>query len=110
MMAKVRLDRRDVSQVRAGSLTGRTRLASLGGYLGALAVIALCTSFSMAGASLLQTAGFAVAFPFAVLVVTARLGVGPAVLAGAPSAPPPVCLGAPPRTAPLGPLPGMTWV
>ncbi len=86
MMAKVRLDRHDVSQVRAGSLTGRTRLASLGGYLGALAVIALCTSFSMAGASILQTAAFAVAFPFAVLVVTARFGVGPAVLAGAAGA------------------------
>jgi two-component system sensor histidine kinase KdpD len=86
MMAKVRLDRHGVTQVRAGSLTSRTRLASLGGYLGALVVIALCTSFSMAGASILQTAAFAVAFPFAVLVVTARFGVGPAILAGAAGA------------------------
>jgi K+-sensing histidine kinase KdpD len=64
-----------------GSRPVRSR-ASLGlgvlrGYLAGLAVVATCTVVSMA---MLHTALFIMLFPLGVLVVTARFGIGPAVL------------------------------
>jgi two-component system, OmpR family, sensor histidine kinase KdpD len=43
-------------------------------------VLALCTFLSVAGAPILHAAAFIMVFPLAVLVVTVRFGVGPAVL------------------------------
>lgn len=53
---------------------------TLRGYLAGLGVIAICTFVSIAGAAVLQTTAFAMVFPLAVLLVTVRFGVGPAVL------------------------------
>ncbi len=51
-----------------------------GGYLTALAIVALCTLLSAAGAEILQTTAFVLVFPVGVLAA-ARYGVGPAALA-----------------------------
>src|SRR5882672_6847510 len=52
----------------------------LRGYLAAVAVIALCALVLGAGAAVLESAAFMMVFPLGMLVVTARFGVGPAVL------------------------------
>jgi two-component system sensor histidine kinase KdpD len=55
-------------------------LAALPGYVAGVAVVLGFTLLAMLGASLLQTAAFVMAFPLVVLLVTARFGVGPALV------------------------------
>jgi two-component system sensor histidine kinase KdpD len=57
----------------------RSYFPALRGYLGGLAVIGAATGLSVASATILQSSAFLTLFPFAVLVVTARFGVGPAI-------------------------------
>jgi K+-sensing histidine kinase KdpD len=56
------------------------RRHTLTGYLASVTVVAVCALVSVAGAAFLQTAALTMVFPLAVLIVTARFGVGPAVL------------------------------
>jgi|CZKU01.1.fsa_nt_gi two-component system sensor histidine kinase KdpD len=51
------------------------------GYLAALAIVALCTLPSVAGAEILPATAFVLVFPVGVLVAAARFGIGPAALA-----------------------------
>jgi two-component system sensor histidine kinase KdpD len=56
------------------------RSGSKDGYLAGLAGVALCTLIAAALLTVLQTAAFAMIFPVAIVVVTVRFGLGPAVL------------------------------
>jgi two-component system sensor histidine kinase KdpD len=59
----------------------RTPLATVvTGYLAALTSVAIMTLVSMAGAAIFEAAVFAMVFPLTVSLVTARFGVGPAVV------------------------------
>jgi two-component system sensor histidine kinase KdpD len=50
-------------------------------YVVALAAVFVCTIVAAAGKSILQTSAFALVFPFAILLVAARYGRGPAIAA-----------------------------
>ncbi len=67
-----------ISTRRSGA---RLRVEALRAYLAGLGVVAAGTAISLAGAPVLQTAAFIVVFPMGLVIVTARCGVGPAVLA-----------------------------
>ena len=55
------------------------RLRRLRGYFVGLVLLGVCTLLAAAGASLLRSEPFVMVFPLAVIVVTARFGVGPAI-------------------------------
>jgi K+-sensing histidine kinase KdpD len=58
----------------------RVRLRTLRGYFAGVVVVGIGLFVSVAGVSVLPTAAFGIVFPLGVLVVTARYGVGPAIL------------------------------
>jgi K+-sensing histidine kinase KdpD len=68
-------------RARTGSNTRRS--SPVRGYLVAVAVVALCTQLSVAGAPFLHATAFLLVFPLGVLVVTAGFGVGPAIVTAA---------------------------
>jgi two-component system sensor histidine kinase KdpD len=68
--------------VKKGTARGRVG-AGLRGYAAGAAIIAACTVLSMAGAGVLEATAFLMLFPVAILVVTARFGLGAAVFATA---------------------------
>ncbi len=66
----------------AGAGGGSVSLGAAGprGYLAGLGVVVIGALLSMAGAELFQTNAFVLVFPLGVLVITARYGLGPAVV------------------------------
>jgi K+-sensing histidine kinase KdpD len=51
------------------------------GYVAGLVVVAMCTFIAVAGQTILHGAAFALLFPVAIVVITVKFGMGPAVFA-----------------------------
>jgi K+-sensing histidine kinase KdpD len=64
----------------AWGFPARMRFRILGGYVAGLLVVGLGLFVSVVGVSILPTAAFGIVFPLGVLIVTARYGIGPAIL------------------------------
>jgi two-component system sensor histidine kinase KdpD len=68
------------SHAQALRFPAKDRLRILRGYVAGLVVVGIGLLVSVVGVSIVPTAAFGIVFPLGVLIVTARYGIGPAVL------------------------------